>query len=300
MNKDVENSPLVSVLMTAYNREKYIAEAIESVLASTYKNFELIIVDDCSVDNTVKIARSYEAKDDRIKVYVNEKNLGQFPNRNRALSFARGEYIKYFDSDDIMKDFCLSLMVSAMQKYPEAMAGAEHFKPINRLPVLYNPRELYINHYFKGNNLLSVGPSAAIFRKEAFKEFGNFDEKIGILADTFLMLKIAAKYPFVGFQPETFIWRRHDDQVTVGQENIVEMTIQRRKINQDTLKNQNCPLNEKEKRILWRNLNNILVRNLVGYSIKGEFSIVSSIYKQSALTVRDFLRSYFPNKKILS
>ena len=59
--------PLVSVLMTAYNREKYIAEAIESVLASTYKNFELIIVDDCSKDKTVEIARRYAKKDQRIK-----------------------------------------------------------------------------------------------------------------------------------------------------------------------------------------------------------------------------------------
>ena len=65
------DQPLVSVLMTAYNREKYISEAIESVLSSTFKNFELIIVDDGSVDNTVKIARGYELKDSRIKVFTN-------------------------------------------------------------------------------------------------------------------------------------------------------------------------------------------------------------------------------------
>src|ERR1041384_7268362 len=93
-------NPLVSVLMTAYNREDYIAEAIESVLASTYTNFELIIVDDCSSDNTVAIAKEYKAKDKRIKVYVNEKNLGDYPNRNKAASYANGDFLMYVDSDD--------------------------------------------------------------------------------------------------------------------------------------------------------------------------------------------------------
>ena len=65
-------SPIVSVLMTAYNREKYIAAAIESVLASTLTDFELIIVDDGSRDRTVEIAKTYAAKDTRIKLYVNE------------------------------------------------------------------------------------------------------------------------------------------------------------------------------------------------------------------------------------
>ena len=84
-----------SVLMTAYNRELYIAEAIESVLASTYQDFELIIVDDGSKDKTVAIAKKYESKDSRVKVFVNEQNLGDYPNRNKAASFASGKDIKH-------------------------------------------------------------------------------------------------------------------------------------------------------------------------------------------------------------
>ncbi|MBN8834489.1 MAG: glycosyltransferase family 2 protein [Sphingobacteriales bacterium] len=76
------HSPLVSVLMTAYNRQPFIAEAIESVIASTYQNWELIIVDDCSNDDTVSIAKSYLLKDNRIQVFENKKNLGDYPNRN--------------------------------------------------------------------------------------------------------------------------------------------------------------------------------------------------------------------------
>ena len=75
-------------------------EAIESVLASSYSNFELIIVDDGSSDSTVSIARKYEVEDNRVKLYVNKKNLGDYPNRNYAATLAKGHYLKYLDSDD--------------------------------------------------------------------------------------------------------------------------------------------------------------------------------------------------------
>src|SRR5690349_18425307 len=113
-------SPLVSVLMTSYNREKYIAEAIESVLASSYKNFELIIVDDCSRDKTVAIAKEYAAKDGRVKVFVNEKNLGDYPNRNQAASYAKGKYIKFLDADDLIYHYGLDVMVNYMERFPQA------------------------------------------------------------------------------------------------------------------------------------------------------------------------------------
>jgi glycosyltransferase involved in cell wall biosynthesis len=74
--------PVVSVLMTAFNRSQYINDAIESVIAQTYQNWELIIVDDNSNDNTASIAHFYAAKDNRISVYVNELNLGDYKNRN--------------------------------------------------------------------------------------------------------------------------------------------------------------------------------------------------------------------------
>src|SRR5580700_5016235 len=98
MSPTEDYQPKVSVVVTAYNREKYIAHAIESVLAQTFTDFELIVVDDCSRDNTAAIARSYES-DPRVRVYVNERNLGQFPNRNRAATYARGEFLKPHDSD---------------------------------------------------------------------------------------------------------------------------------------------------------------------------------------------------------
>ena len=92
----------VSILTTVYNRDKYLAACINSVLASSYQDWELIIVDDVSTDTSLAISKSYEQKDARIKVYVNDKNLGDYPNRNKAASYAKGKYLKYLDADDLI------------------------------------------------------------------------------------------------------------------------------------------------------------------------------------------------------
>lgn len=296
------DKPLVSVLMTAYNREKYIAEAIESVLASTYENFELIIVDDCSVDNTVAIAREFELKDKRIKLFVNEKNLGQFANRNKAASLAEGSFLKYFDSDDIMFPHCLSEMVSAMQKFPEAAAGSISIykSPDDKmLPIRYSSAECYINHYFRGNPLLNIGPSGSIIKRAAFFEFKGFNEDIGILADTLLMLQMAAKHPIVGFKNNLFHWRMHDEQVTIGQEEWFEMLAQRTWINSLVLDDEKSPLSVYEIEIIKRNMKNILVRNILKrYALRLSFF---KLYKASVyfkIKLIDFILAIKSNKRI--
>ena len=88
-------------------------------MTSTYQNWELLIVDDCSIDRTVEIVRFYKAKDKRIRVYVNGKKQGQFPNRNKAASFAKGKYLKYLDSDNIIYPSDLKEMVDALEHIPQ-------------------------------------------------------------------------------------------------------------------------------------------------------------------------------------
>jgi glycosyltransferase involved in cell wall biosynthesis len=295
-------SKLVSVLMTSYNREQYVAEAIESVLASAYTNFELIIVDDCSTDSTVSIARAYEVKDQRVKVFQNKKNLGQFQNRNKAASYATGVFIKYFDSDDIMYPDCLDVMISAMEKYPETGAGAItlHASASNLiLPLEYSPKECYINHFFKANPLLYIGPSGGIFKRAVFNEFNGFDETIGILADTLLMLKIAAKYNIATFRDDLFYWRIHDAQVTVGQKDWFEMQRQRAEINNIVLNSPDIPLLPSETKIIKRNLKNILVRNIVKrFIVKQSFKECLQLSKICKLRFIDYIHAIILNKKL--
>lgn len=93
------NENLVSIIMPAYNAEKYISNSINSIIQQTYKNWELIVVDDCSTDKTTKVILNY--KDERIHLLKNAKNSGAAISRNRALREAKGKWIAFLDSDDI-------------------------------------------------------------------------------------------------------------------------------------------------------------------------------------------------------
>ena len=270
----------VSVLMTAYNREKYIGEAIESVLNSKYQDFELIIVDDCSSDRTLEIAKAYEKTDPRIKVYHNSTNLGQFANRNKAASYAQGKYLKYLDSDDSIIPECLQEMVDAMEKYSDAGMGFCHTigKTNKQFPFKVQPQESFITHFFQGG-LLFTGPSGVIFKTNAFENVGGFEE-FGMPSDNHLNLKIAARYPVVAVREDLFIWRQHDEQVfSVNKKNYFNI-IHNYKFTADIIK-RFSPLNEKENKKVMFNQKKILFLNLFRLSFrKGKPILALRILKQ--------------------
>ena len=207
------DQPLVSVLMTAYNREEYIGEAIESVISSDYINFELIIVDDGSTDNTALVAKRYAMSDRRIRVWVNAINKGQFENRNIAASFAVGEYLKYLDSDDLIYPNSIRMMVDAMRKFPDAGLAfcLTHGPSKNPLPYRLDSKAALQQHFFEGG-LLFCGPSGLIIKSIAFKQVGGFEE-FGMPSDNHLTLKIASLYPVVAVSRDLFWWRQHPLQV---------------------------------------------------------------------------------------
>jgi len=196
--------------MTAFNRERYIAEAIESVLAQTFADFELIIVDDCSKDATEEIARRYTG-DPRVRVHRNEENLGDYVNRNRAASYARAVLLKYVDSDDIIYPHGLGVAVEAMKRFPEAAFGLERPPVLERpYPVQMSPREAYREH-FLGDGLFGCGPSGAVIRTRALVEAGGFSGK-RFVGDTELWLKLAARWPVVKLMQGLVWWRQHEGQ----------------------------------------------------------------------------------------
>ena len=202
--------PLVSVLMTAYNREKYIAEAIESVLASTYQPFELIIVDDASKDNTPLIAMSYQQSDARVKVYINEQNIGDYGNRNRAASYANGDYLMHVDSDDTIHKDGIERCVHVMEQFPKSPFGMR----------LYNkevaPYEIssaaVIRHHFFMEPLLGIGPGATIIRRDFFEAINRYPVKYGPANDRYFNLKAACQGSMVFLPFEFLRYRLHEGQ----------------------------------------------------------------------------------------
>ncbi|SEH64548.1 Glycosyl transferase family 2 [Ruminococcus flavefaciens] len=110
------NNGMVSIIMPSYNTGKYIADTIESVLAQTYKNWELIIVDDCSTDDTNEVVNKFKY-DDRIKYLKNDHNSGAAVSRNKALREAKGKWIAFLDSDDLWLPHKLMWQLKFMKKH---------------------------------------------------------------------------------------------------------------------------------------------------------------------------------------
>ena len=113
-------NPLISIVMPAYNAERYIAPAIQSVLDQPYPHFELIVVNDCSRDRTAEIIQEFAEKDPRIIFLQNEKNSGVCVTRNRAFNEAKGEWIALLDSDDMWRADKLELQLQCLRDNPDA------------------------------------------------------------------------------------------------------------------------------------------------------------------------------------
>nr|WP_321452397.1 glycosyltransferase family A protein [uncultured Carboxylicivirga sp.] len=210
------SKPTISVLMTVYNREKYIAQTIESVIASTYQNWELIIVDDQSKDRSVEIAESYAAKDTRIKVYINEQNLGDYPNRNKAATYAHGKYLKYVDADDLIYPHGLELLIYYMEQFPEAGYGLCSLdQDKSRIyPYALSPAEAYKKHYFQ-TPIFNKAPLSSIIRNDAFKAVNGFTGKQHL--GDFEMWHVLSKKYNVVLMPKGIVWyREHDEQQMVA------------------------------------------------------------------------------------
>ena len=171
----MSNSPTVSVLTTVYNRAKFLGECIESVQQSRFSDYEHIIVDDGSTDDSVAIAKRYAAQDSRIKVFVNEKNLGDYPNRNQAAKHASGKYLKYLDADDLHGPWILNVIVDAMEQFPDAGFGIiDHGPNVPTFPILLTGSEAQDDYYSKRRNIFSRSPINVIIKREAFLEIGGF------------------------------------------------------------------------------------------------------------------------------
>lgn len=112
----IEGTSLISVIMSTYNSEKYINNSIDSILSQTYKNFEFLIVDDCSTDNTYDVLKRYSLNNTKIKIFRNNKNIGLTQSLNFLLTKAKGEMIARQDDDDTSKPERLEIQLKTLQK----------------------------------------------------------------------------------------------------------------------------------------------------------------------------------------
>ncbi len=204
----------VSVIIPSYNREWIIREAIDSVLNQKYRNFELIVVDDGSTDNTVKILSSYR---DKITV-IRQENKGVSAARNRGIKKASGHLIAFLDSDDLWLPYKLEKQVEFFNSNPDALiCQTEEIWMKNQVRV--NPKRRHkklSGMIFKPSlSLCLVSPSAVMIDKKLFDIVGLFDENLPACEDYDFWLRISCKYPVYLIDTPLIIKRGgHADQLS--------------------------------------------------------------------------------------
>ncbi len=249
--------------MTAYNRQQYIAEAIESVLASSYKNFELIIVDDGSTDNTVHIAQQYAGADARIKLYRNAENLQDYPNRNRAASYASGVYLMYVDSDDKIYPDSIAYCVTEMLNDPLADMGMLCRQVDLCGRVL--PAEASLQHHFFNKPFLTIGPGGTIIKRKFFELIDGYPEKYGPANDMYFNLKAATAGHIKCLCKEFLFYRIHAGQEFNNQTGYLYNNY---RYMQDALSALNMPVSINQKKWLIKKSKRRFLVNIFKYFFK--------------------------------
>ncbi len=206
--------PMVSVVIPTYNRAGFIKEAIDSVLAQTYSELELIVVDDGSIDETEKILLPYKNKIHLLK----QENKGVSAARNLGIAQAKGEWVAFLDSDDLWKKDKLAKQMLWLRLHQQVLIchtdeiwsrGGERVHPLKKHAKPHG----WI--FEKCLPMCVVSPSSVVIHKSLFEKYGTFDESLPACEDYDLWLRFAAKVTF-GFVPEKLLTKRggREDQLS--------------------------------------------------------------------------------------
>jgi glycosyltransferase involved in cell wall biosynthesis len=206
--------PRVSAIIPTHNRKAFVLEAVDSVLAQTYRDYELIVVDDGSGDGTGEALTQYGG---RVR-YAYQQNQGVSLARNRGLEIAQGEFIAFLDSDDLWLPEKLQQQVAFMDEHPQAQICYTDEIWIRR-GVRVNPRKKHAKYsgeiYPHCLPLCIISPSSALMRRGLFEQVGTFDPHFPVCEDYDLWLRVAARFP-VFFIPQMLIVKRggHPEQLS--------------------------------------------------------------------------------------
>lgn len=223
-----EQHPVVSVLMAVHNGERYLREAIESILTQTFTAFEFLIVNDASTDRTAAMLADYAAHDARLRLLTNPHNLGLTKSLNIGLKAAQGDLIARQDADDRSKPYRLAEQVAYMQDHPEValLSGDLDFidaqgQPIGRQHRAADP--LVAAWYMLFYNRLG-GHSQVMFRRQVALALGGYAEDLRYSQDYEFWLRLMGAGQ-LALQPRAWVeWRQHSENISQGKAHEQEKT----------------------------------------------------------------------------
>lgn len=224
----MDNSPLVSVIIPCYNHENYVSEALESVFNQTYKNIELIVIDDGSTDNSVALVQEIQKK--HLFTFIAQQNMGVCKTLNKAISLSKGEYIALLASDDywdlskIEKQIsCLNANLDSEFCFTQAM----EFDTNNRADGRIFPKSLLTGKVLNQVFLRQHVPAGSMmFSRRLFDNLGGFDENLKE-EDWDFVIRSAANTEFTAVKEPLFYYRSHETNImkTRGRRDIFKQKV---------------------------------------------------------------------------
>lgn len=205
-------SDLISIVLPIYNGEKYMCQSIESIIAQTYKNWELIIVDDGSTDNTTSIAQKYEANDVRIHFYKNPQNLRLPRTLNRGFSFAKGDYLTWTSDDNYYYPRALEIMLKALQDKQRdfAFASCDVINSDGKIVEC-----IMVNDHAQ-KAIVGSNPVGACFlySRKVYDTIGEYDSDLTLVEDFDYWQRICTCFSPVCIPEKLYAYRIHDGALT--------------------------------------------------------------------------------------
>lgn len=206
--------PKVSICVPTYNRKKYLKETLESIFAQTYKDYEIIVVDDGSTDGTEEMIKKLGASIN----YHWQENGGDAAARNKLIQLSRGKYISFIDSDDLLFPDAIERLVKAVESEAEDVIAYGSYVRIDQDGNVYGKckRKLYSGNITKYLfQTIIVHSCGSIFPGKILKDSAFFDTSLNVCSDYDLWLSLSIQYKFVALPNPTFKRRRHCDNLSV-------------------------------------------------------------------------------------
>lgn len=210
--------PIVSVIIRAFNSRKYIDYAIESVLAQTFQDFEIVVVDDASTDGTDRILHDYARRDERVRIVRNGSNQGPVKTMNIGLRCASGEFIAVHDADDVSLSHRLETQVDFLRANPDValMGGGAYFIDEEGQEFRMGTADRMVGE--AAREFLESGRafihSSVMYRREAIKSIGLYDEFFLYSHDYDMLLRMADRYEIALYEEPLVKWRQLNTGVT--------------------------------------------------------------------------------------
>lgn len=205
-------NPKVSVVMPVFNREKYVADAANSILTQTFTDFEFIIVDDGSTDSTPQIIESF--RDQRIKIVLNKTNKGNYAARNEGMRLASGRYICVMDSDDIALPGRIQKQFEFMETYYEYGLCGGFAQVLNSNEIITAPKDYDEIKVWSLSNIMFRHPTVFI-RRELLKKYNlKYDASFRYAGDYDFLVKAMHLFPVTNIQEVLLNYRRHPEQIS--------------------------------------------------------------------------------------